>query len=224
MDTLASRRPRVSAWWLLAGWTVVAVAANAAGWAYSSFVATDLVGLPIESVAVRGAGCLSGLVALAALPVALVMALFRRTRRAAAPVAAGAAIWLACDVAAQALLVDRRTPALEELTRRGAPIVDAIRRHEAERGRPPEYLDELVPGFLPALPPTGLERVAWHYDAGDIARDHADNPWMLWLDLPQEGFIAESDSLLYLPRQNYPQQGWMGPTLRRVGDWALDVD
>jgi len=87
---------------------------------------------------------------------ALLSLCFRRTRRGAivalsalVPIGLGGVCGLHVD---QELARRRQSRVVE----RGALIVQAIARFEADRGRPPLGLHELVPKYLDGIPPTGL--------------------------------------------------------------------
>jgi len=100
--------------------------------------------------------------------------------------------------------------AFELAGERAAPLVAAIERHIAETGFAPSSLTSLVPRWLPELP----ERVP----PLEIAvPGYEDNPWMLRASVPS-GFI-NFDQFVYLPNQNYPEQGW-GGSLQRLGRWV----
>ena len=49
-----------------------------------------------------------------------------------------------------------RPAALATVARNGEPVVEAIERFRGRYGRVPDSLNELVPGFLPKMPSTGL--------------------------------------------------------------------
>jgi hypothetical protein len=102
---------------------------------------------------------------------------------------------------------------------RSRPLVDAIRQFERERGAPPNDLQQLVPGFLPEVPSTGMTAYPdYEYHVGPIAaQDYHGNPWALSVFTPS-GMI-NFDQMLYFPKQNYPDTGY-GGWLERVGDWA----
>jgi len=81
---------------------------------------------------------------------------FRATRRAAVRASclvAGLAV--ALFPAAQLSRL-ARSFTFDALARRSAPLVEAIRRYEAEVGSPPPDLESLVPRYLPRVPGTGL--------------------------------------------------------------------
>ena len=93
---------------------------------------------------------------------------------------------------------------------RAAPLITAIERHVAETGHAPSSLESLVPRWLPELPQRlpPLEITVPGYE---------DNTWMLRASVPS-GFI-NFDEFVYLPSQNYPEQGW-GGSLQRLGRWV----
>jgi hypothetical protein len=143
--------------------------------------------------------------------------LFRKYR-------AGALSWLLCAVVFAAAFfgglgwrMNIQYTNLIRVTERGEPLIDAIRTYQAEQGRPPAVLDELVPKYIDRVPETGIG--AWpefRYWVGHPERHHG-NEWVLVATPPNlpMGF----DSLYYHPRQNYSDAGY-GP----IGTWGYFHD
>jgi hypothetical protein len=110
-----------------------------------------------------------------------------------------------------------RRDAFVQLAARSASLVQAVREFEAKQGRLPAQLAELAPTFIPAVPGTGLcAYPGYAYLEGADARRFAENPWVLLVPAYR---LSCFDKFLYLPRQNYPTQGF-GGSLERMGDWA----
>ncbi|MCL2641436.1 MAG: hypothetical protein FWD53_11360 [Phycisphaerales bacterium] len=57
-----------------------------------------------------------------------------------------------------------RLPTYADWIEEGTPIVEAVYQFKAERGLWPEYLDEMVPGFLSAEEFKRAEEQGWHYE------------------------------------------------------------
>ncbi len=113
---------------------------------------------------------------------------------------------------------DVRMAAFRQLGVRSQPIILAIREFEQQHKRPPKTLEELVPRYLPTTPKTGMAAYPeYEYVEGERARDYDENPWALFVPCSSGGM--NWDIFLYLPKQNYPGNGY-GGSLQRVGDWA----
>jgi hypothetical protein len=107
---------------------------------------------------------------------------------------------------------------LDGVMRRAEPLIEAIRKHEATSGRPPDELAELVPNYLPAIPTPGIgTSPEFYYRRPSPESDLEGNPWMLEVRPPVFGIGF--DTFIYLPKQNYPHRGW-GGVLERIGTWA----
>ncbi len=68
--------------------------------------------------------------------------------------ATGYLLWSQPETAEQRA---RRTLAFQETVSQAAPLVAAIQAFHDATGEPPQALTELIPGYLPALPVTGLD-------------------------------------------------------------------
>ena len=49
-----------------------------------------------------------------------------------------------------------RTDQFAKLAERSQPLIEVIKRYEADQGRPPPSLAALVPGYVPSIPGTGM--------------------------------------------------------------------
>jgi hypothetical protein len=111
-----------------------------------------------------------------------------------------------------------RIRAFEALAIRSEPLVTAIRRYEADHGKPPASLSALTPRYIRTVPSTGMGAYpAYAYRVGDDAAHYQRNPWALEVRCSRG--ILNWDRFLYLPRGNYPTHGF-GGKLERVRDWA----
>lgn len=181
---------------------------------------------PVLGVAGRlllGFDLLLVLVLLFALPTLFVTPpalLFRRTRRSALLYGAGALVFIPCFVVGEFYLGTAvRRHAVTRFVQRSAPLVRAIEAYQAERGRPPSALEDLVPAYLNEVPSTGfwLSPKYRYVEGKKSQQGYGENPWVLIASPPCHfmGF----DLLLYFPRQNYPLLGY-GGWLERFGSWA----
>lgn len=158
------------------------------------------------------------LLALFGLPASLLAAVFRKARRKALGVSAVcAAILLGWGVGIR-VGATQKTKRSELIPARAAPLIMAIQAFERDHRRPPDRLEDLVPGYIAAIPATGLGgHPAWSYERAPFVehRDHSDllgeNTWALSLYVPGR---YPSYRMLYLPDRRYPS------TATRVGEWA----
>lgn len=104
-------------------------------------------------------------------------------------------------------IFSRVNPAtVTRVAERSAPLVDAIRRFEAARGKPPAVLAELVPEFLPSIPGAGI-RLAPEYEYTVGSEAYCENPWMLSYSHPVVPYSLDSGGAqYYLPRGNYEDE------------------
>lgn len=186
----------------------------ACGLAYTPWAPASWVGWCLMYADLAFVFCL--FIAAGVVLVAPVLMLFRSRRRSAL-IHLGMAVLFALSFAGGQLLryvVWRHE--VECVTARGEPLVRAVHAFEAKHGRPPESLDQLVPAYLPEVPPTGIGAFPdFRYITGK-AESYDGNPWVLIVIPP---IAAGFDTLMYFPRQNYPATGY-GGWLERVGDWA----
>ncbi len=113
-----------------------------------------------------------------------------------------------------------RAAAFHSLALRSAPLVQAIRSYESQKGRPPEDITSLVPEFLSTIPETGMAAYPKYiYESGPKAAErYYGNPWVLIVHTPI-GFL-NWDDFLYFPLQNYPPANLAGEPYERIADWA----
>jgi hypothetical protein len=99
-------------------------------------------------------------------------------------------------------------PQLETIRRNAAPILDAIRRFEADERRAPSSFDELIPRYLAELPATGCGNAPVYYFGDNYSGTCGLYTWGLTEDI--------DDYFIYAPE--HLQLEDEGPTTR-VGDW-----
>jgi|GEM_PF-2436018 len=103
------------------------------------------------------------------------------------------------------------------MVEQGAPLVQAIRAHEAKYGVPPPTLAALVPEFLPAVPELGMLRYPdLFYYTGLEALHLGGDPWALEVESAPE--FSDKDLFLYFPQQDYSGGDW--GRIERVGEWG----
>ena len=108
--------------------------------------------------------------------------------------------------------------ALHQVMARAEPLIIAIHRFEREHGNPPPNLAALVPDYLAAVPTPGIPTSREYYYRRPAPEDDLEgNLWMLDVNPPILGIGF--DRFIYLPKQNYPREGW-GGVLERMGTWA----
>lgn len=158
------------------------------------------------------------MVALPAAPVALVLLPFRTVRRTALIAAVYALTCLAVGIPSIQCHWPIRRGAFVQLAERSQPLVTAIHRFESERGRPPQALDELVSQYLATIPGTGMPAYPDYEYVVDTAAQPSDpERWLLSVETPSGGI--NFDCFIYLPSQQYPENGY-GGRLERIGEWA----
>lgn len=208
-------------------WTIVAIAGNAA-LVFWHRAAIDPSRAWLDPVTPGAMLLLMGtMFSIPATALGLFLCIFRGGRTFGARLAGCAAIQLLVGAMAMNFLQqgESRDKKIDEIIARAAPLVTAIKKYEAVHGQPPARLDDLVPALLPAIPTPGLnESTPFEYLVGEPAKFHRDNPWVLTVSISKSGFIAKADLLMYYPKLNYPDHGSRGPIIRRIKDWALDVD
>jgi hypothetical protein len=163
---------------------------------------------------------LAWFLALLGVPLGLLTCLFRRARaRALRGLAACAAILLGFSVGGR-IGSWHQSKGIDQLPARAAPLIAGLRAFERDQGRAPETIEELVPTYLAAIPPTGFGgHPRWWYVRSpfaphpDQAGLYGDNAWALNVYVGARP--GPSYRLLYLPDRQYPASA------RRVGDWAL---
>jgi hypothetical protein len=156
--------------------------------------------------------------AVAVLPLSLLIAIFRRFRRGALKLAAACAAILIGLYGGGTVGNLMRAKRMEGLPGRAAPLIAAIRAYERENQHPPKTLEELVPRHIAALPSTGFGgHREWSYVVGPFtgspnAERYGANAWALSVYVVTRP--VGSHQFLYLPDQRYPS-----PSIR-YGDWV----
>jgi hypothetical protein len=157
------------------------------------------------------------LLALAVILVSVVLLIFRKTRRPAFLALIAGFTYLVIYIGVSLIGGRVRMHGFHKLAQRSAPIVQAIKKFEAEKGHRPNSLEELVPQYLPSIPNTGMGAYPkYEYEVGKIG-EWDDNPWVLYVNTPSGG--VNWDMFMYFPKQNYPKTGY-GGGLERIDDWA----
>ncbi len=110
-----------------------------------------------------------------------------------------------------------RTSRMDAFAQRSRLLITAINDYDRDHSAPPKTLSDLVPGYLPAVPSTGMRAYPeYHYYNGQYAgKKYANNRWVLLVFTPGISF----DTMLYFPNQEYPERGF-GGTVKRIADWA----
>ncbi len=153
-----------------------------------------------------------------AVPVCLLGLCWQRHRRNAAWALLCWLLALGSVIAGLLLAWPIKYGALAGVMHRAEPLITAIRKFEAEQGKPPPDLAALVPDHLATLPTPGIGTAPqFSYLLAGARTGMGDNPWMLEVH-PPVAFIG-FDVFIYLPKQNYPERGW-GGVLERIGTWA----
>lgn len=151
-----------------------------------------------------------------AVPVLLVLAVisvFQKFLRAPVLFGVGCAVvwfavWLPCDRARNHFWRRGYTA----LAQRSRPLVDAIKRYEKERGKPPADLKSLVPSYIAVMPPAPPGCSEYDLQLGKYGQ-----PWVLYVYTPVWG--VGFDRFEYWPGEVYPEEGesgWYEP----IEDWA----
>jgi hypothetical protein len=163
-----------------------------------------LVGLPMLGCAV-------------AIPVSIVYGVSRRHRRQALLVIVCCALFIGSVIISVRIGWAIRRSAFEELAERSATLVNAVKAHSEQYGKPPESLQALIPEFLSEVPRTGIAAYPkYSYFVGK--QDTFDgNPWVLKVGASTG--ILDFDEFMYYPLQNYPASR-CGNRLEPIRDWA----
>jgi hypothetical protein len=152
------------------------------------------------------------------IPLALVFLCWRRYRITALTTILGCVIYFAVGFAGVNLANNVRRAGFVSLAQRSRPLIAAIQQFEAQHGKPPANLEQLVPEFLPTVPKTGIGAYPkYEYFVVNDQTVYEGNSWVLRVDPPTGGL--NWDAFLYFPNQNYPQVGY-GGVIERVEDWA----
>lgn len=155
--------------------------------------------------------------ALVALPSSLIFLVIPRIRKIGLIILAASSTYLLIAFPAMRIGNAIRIEGFYRMSQRAAPLVNAIETCSAKYGRPPGNLGQLVPEFLPSIPPTGMAAYPdWNYVAGEEAQEWDGNPWVLYIDC---SYGLNFDRFMYFPKRNYPKHGY-GGLIEQVGDWA----
>lgn len=158
------------------------------------------------------------LAAFLAIPVSVVLLFLRRYRITGLKILLAGAIYLIIGIGGIRLSVNVRHNGFVDLAQRSRPLVSAIQQFDTKYGKPPANLEQLVPEFLPNVPPTGIGAYPnYEYVAVPDQVTYEGNPWILKVRTPSGGM--NWDMFLYFPKQNYPKAGY-GGWLERIEDWA----
>ena len=97
-------------------------------------------------------------------------------------------------------------------------IIRAVEEFRSENGFYPTKLDQLIPGFLPQLPKTGMGAYPnYKIIMNNSNNETYENDWILMVDCPSG--ILNWDVFIYFPNGNYPKQAY-GGYLKPIGNWA----
>lgn len=162
--------------------------------------------------------------AILGVPVCIVGCCIPRLRGNAARLLLCALVVVACLYLGQRLSQPLKRHALQATVARAEPLVAAIRRFEAETGKPPLELTELVPKYLAAIPTPGLNSSPeFYYTRAKRYEYLHDNDWVIKVHPPFSGFnlaaIRYHGEVIYLPKQNYDVLT-SDSILERIGTWA----
>jgi hypothetical protein len=127
-------------------------------------------------------------------PIACILLAPRATRRIAETAAAFCAAYVVAGLLGMIATDRARKYTFARLGSRSAGLVTAIHAFEVDHRRPPSSLHELVPGYLPAVPRTGMGAYPDYYYKYE-ARD--DGGWRLWVPATEGPFSW--DSFVYDP-------------------------
>lgn len=156
--------------------------------------------------------------ALIGLPMSLTGLFFPRRRRNSLWLLLCSLTAIPCFMSGLTLSQAIKQRPLEQVMLRAEPLIAAIRKFEAQHGRPPPSLDKLTPDYLTTIPTPGIGTApTFHYLLTGERSEMADNAWMLEVRPPVAGIGF--DVFIYMPNQNYPKRGW-GGVLERMGTWA----
>lgn len=101
-----------------------------------------------------GLGCFG--TALFAFPFGLLLLILKRTRRVGMHVLVFSITMLVVSMKSSDLQWRVRRDAFHALALRSQPLISAIDRYAKDHGAAPDSLPQLVPGYLPAIPGTGI--------------------------------------------------------------------
>ncbi|MEK7309919.1 MAG: hypothetical protein AAB038_03795 [Planctomycetota bacterium] len=108
----------------------------------------------------------------------------------------------------------------QKLAQRSTPLINAIKNYERKYGVPPQSIEVLIPEFLDKFPKTGMPtypNYVYKILSSDEASHYAGNPWII--SVATTLTMTDFDCFIYLPKQNYPREGY-GGSLEKISDWA----
>ncbi len=162
--------------------------------------------------------------AIITVPVALVVAILKRTRRRALQTALFALIYAIIPIVSIRWADDIRMHAFSKLAERSAPLVKAIGQFETDYGYPPGELADLVPDYLPTVPSTGMGAYPKYEYQPKSTNDTfcwapwpEGNSWVLYVNTPSG--VINWDMFIYFPNGKYPKHAYSS-WLERIGNWA----
>ena len=109
-----------------------------------------------------------------------------------------------------------RRAGLQKAANRAQPLINAIEQFEADKGRLPRTLPELVPQYLPRVPQTGMAAYPDYSYRNDGPRDGFFQTYQLRVET---GMLMKWDTFNYWPEGDYPPQMY-GGRVERIGAWA----
>jgi hypothetical protein len=132
-------------------------------------------------------------------------------------VAAGSALLFVSTLFGIRNVMDTQDRFFTQLSTDLEPVVDAAHRFEKIRQAPPKSLEDLEEaGFKQEALSASAQKMVKVMQFRRNPAIYDGNPWAL--QIPAHGALS-FDSLLYLPKQNYPRYGY-GGVLKRMGKWA----
>jgi hypothetical protein len=123
-------------------------------------------------------------------------------------------LWILAIGSARSL----RHRAFDRASHAGNPIVQALAQYRHEKGHYPESLDQLVPGYLPRIPFTGLIGYPeFVYNKDRHANETRADTYELAIFCPSA--FMNFDRFFYWPSETYPDY-LANQRVERIGTWA----
>lgn len=167
-----------------------------------------------------------GLCGLVAAPMGLMMTLSRSNRALGLYVFGGGTTFVAVAVASIILANEARMVAFGRVAREAEPLVSALHRFNADNGRSPDALDELVPDYINSIPTPAVGSGLFEYfrreekgEAPDVDPAETIALWEWCLRLRCSRGFLNWDVFVYWPSEQYPTSMY-GGRVERVGRWA----
>jgi hypothetical protein len=111
-----------------------------------------------------------------------------------------------------------RLAEFRHVVEKGDSITKAIKKYESVHGTPPNRLEDLVPGFIPSVPPTGMAAYpVYTFVRNETPLHYTGNSWVLLVPVPIGS--RHNDWLAYFPNGKYPKR-MAGVYVRRIGEWG----